>query len=197
MLGVGVTAGLYAAIISGPLNNPILRRFCLSHWTSAAAICMAMVALSLIVIKVWNALTQLRLTNATVQALDRLVTEGCDVFPAERPRWLEASWLSMPAEWQSSWFWPSTQSHSRSTTQARSPRRARARSTIALQSRSAATEEQLHVAENDGLLTAYRRTARHGSSVLRIGQLKSRWPTTLWQTARWQAHSRNLQPSQL
>jgi len=62
------------------------------------------VAVAYLLIKLWQALTQVRLTTSTVHALIGLVDEGCDVFPAERPRWLEASWLSLPAAWQTSWL---------------------------------------------------------------------------------------------
>lgn len=50
------------------------------------------------------AITQQRLTSATVGALNSLIHDGRDVLPAERPRWLEASWLSLPVAWQYSWF---------------------------------------------------------------------------------------------
>lgn len=104
MLGTGLAGCFYALMVSGPLNNPMLRRFCFSHWTAAAAIAMFFVAISFLLIKLWQAISQVRTTNATLSALSSLVVEGCDVFPAERPRWLEASWLSLPTTWQSSWL---------------------------------------------------------------------------------------------
>ncbi len=104
LLGTGLAACFYALTIVGPLNNPLLRRFALSHWTAAASLAVFFVAAAYLLIKLWNALSQVRLTSSAVDALTGLVDEGCDVFPAERPRWLEASWLSLPATWQASWF---------------------------------------------------------------------------------------------
>ena len=104
LLGTGLAGCFYALLVSGVLNNPLLRRFCVSHWTAAAAVAMFFVAIAFLIVKLWQALAQVRATNATLHALGSLVTEGCDVFPAERPRWLEASWLSLPTAWQSSWF---------------------------------------------------------------------------------------------
>ncbi len=104
LLGTGSAGCFYALMISGPLNNPMLRRFCLSHWTASAAIAMFFVGIAFLLIKLWQAITQVRFTNATMHALTGLVNEGCDIFPAERPRWLEASWMSLPVAWQTSWF---------------------------------------------------------------------------------------------
>jgi len=50
------------------------------------------------------AIVQLRLASATVDALGGLIQDGREVLPAERPRWLQASWLSLPVAWQDSWF---------------------------------------------------------------------------------------------
>ena len=103
-MGTGLTGCFYMLMIAGPLNNPLLRRFALSHWTAAASLAVFFVAMAYLAIKFWQALTQVRLTSTTVLALTDLVEEGCDVFPAERPRWLEASCLALPTAMQTSWF---------------------------------------------------------------------------------------------
>ena len=102
--GAILAGGFYALMVTGSLNNPLLRRFCFSHWTAAASITLFCVALVFLANKLWTAITQLRLTNDTVSALNSLIHDGRDVLPAERPRWLEASWLSLPVAWQFSWF---------------------------------------------------------------------------------------------
>ena len=61
-------------------------------------------AIVLLANKLRTAHTQLRLTSVTVNALGRLIQDGHGILPAERPRWLEASWLSLPVAWQFSWF---------------------------------------------------------------------------------------------
>ena len=103
-LGAILAGGFYALMVTGSLNNPLLRRFCFSHWTAAASITLFCVAIVFLVSKLWTTFTQLRLTNDTVGALNSLIHDGRDVLPAERPRWLEASWLSLPVAWQYSWF---------------------------------------------------------------------------------------------
>jgi hypothetical protein len=103
-LGVLLTGGLYALMLTESLNNPLLRRFCFSHWTAGASITLFCVAIVFLATKLWMAVTQHRLTTATVGALNSLIHDGRDVLPAERPRWLEASWLSLPVAWQYSWF---------------------------------------------------------------------------------------------
>lgn len=103
-LGVILAGGFYALIITGSLNNPLLRRFCFSHWTAAASIALFAIAIVFLVNKLLAAMQQLRLTNATVNALSNLIHDGHETLPADRPRWLEASWLSLPVAWQYSWF---------------------------------------------------------------------------------------------
>ncbi len=103
-LGIILAGGFYAMLITGSLNNPLLRRFCLSHWTTATCIAMFCIALVFLATKLWTTFTQLRLTSDTVKALTSLIHEGRETLPAERPRWLEASWLSLPVDWQYSWF---------------------------------------------------------------------------------------------
>jgi len=104
VLGVVLAVGFYALMITGSLNNPLLRRFCLSHWTAGASIPMFFIAIAFLAMKLLTAITQLRLTSSTVNALTSLIHDGHDTLPAERPRWLEASWLSLPVAWQYSWF---------------------------------------------------------------------------------------------
>ena len=103
-LGVLLTGGLHAMMFTGVLNNPLLLRYCLSHWTATASLTMFFIAIAFLAIKLWTALAQLRLTSVTVNALNSLIHEGHDTLPADRPRWLEASWLSLPVAWQYSWF---------------------------------------------------------------------------------------------
>ena len=90
-LGVIVTGGLYALILTSSLNNPLLRRFCFSHWTAGVSMALFFMAIVLLANKLRTAHTQLRLTSVTVNALGRLIQDGHGILPAERPRWLEAS----------------------------------------------------------------------------------------------------------
>ncbi len=99
-----IAGSFYALIITGSLNNPLLRRFCLGHWTACISTTLFFIAISFLISKLLTAITQRRLTSATVNALNRLIHDGRDTLPAERPRWLEASWLSLPVAWQYSWF---------------------------------------------------------------------------------------------
>ena len=83
-------------MLTGSLNNPLLWRFCFSHWTAGVSLVLFFIAISFLANKFRLALTQLRLTQATVDALGRLIHDGHSILPAERPRWLEASSLSLP-----------------------------------------------------------------------------------------------------
>jgi len=65
---------------------------------------MFFIAIAFLLSKLLIAITQLRFTSATVNALNGLIHDGHDTLPAERSRWLEASWLSLPIAWQYSWF---------------------------------------------------------------------------------------------
>jgi hypothetical protein len=103
-LGFILAGGFYALILTGALNNPLLRRFCFSHWTAGVSITLFCVAIVFLASKLWTAITQQRLSTATVGALNSLIHEGRDILPAERTRWLEASCLSLPVAWQYSWF---------------------------------------------------------------------------------------------
>lgn len=103
-LGVILAGGFYALVLTGAINEPLIRRFSLSHWTAGATLTLFSVAITFLISKLWTAIAQGRFTNATVSALDGLIYEGRDTLPADRPRWLEASWLSLPVAWQYSWF---------------------------------------------------------------------------------------------
>lgn len=104
VLGVMFSGGLYAMILTGSLSSQLLQRLCCGHWTACVSITLFLVGITYLVNKLLAAIAQIRLTRATVNALTELIHEGHETLPAERPRWLEASWLSLPVAWQFSWF---------------------------------------------------------------------------------------------
>ncbi len=103
-LGALLTGCFYGLILAGPLDFALLRRYCLCHWVAIASVAMFCVAAVVLMFKWWAAAVQFRVTRQAEDALIGLIADGHETIPAERPRWLEASWLLQPPAWQRSWF---------------------------------------------------------------------------------------------
>jgi biopolymer transport protein ExbB/TolQ len=103
-LGALLTGCFYGLILTGPLDFALLRRYCLSHWVAITSVSMFFVAAVVLFFKWSAAMAQFRVIRQSVGALSDLVADGQSTIPADRPKWLEASWMLQPAAWQRSWF---------------------------------------------------------------------------------------------
>ena len=104
LLGAGLAATFFGLIIAGPLNNPILVRYCLSHPVAIASVSLFFVGIVTLAFKWYQATSQLAVTRKCTATLNRLTTDGHDVSPAKRPEWMAAHWHSLPKDLVSSWF---------------------------------------------------------------------------------------------
>lgn len=104
LIGSGLAAAFFGLILFGPLDYPILRRYCLGHPVAIASVCLFMVGMVGLTLKWMAALKQTGLTTRGSSALLRLVDEGESIAPKQRPAWLVASWESQSGQLQRSWF---------------------------------------------------------------------------------------------
>lgn len=104
LLGAALAAIFFGLIIAGPLEHPILVRYCLSHPVAIASVSLFFVGIVTLVFKWYQVTTQLAVTRKTIATLNRLTTDGQDVSPVKRPEWISAHWSSLPKELVASWF---------------------------------------------------------------------------------------------
>ena len=104
IIGTLLTVLFYGALLYGPLDNPLLKRYCLCHAVAEASVWLFFVAVVGMVIKLRNAHAQQRVTRAVAASLDQYVSDGDEVPRSQRSAWLEASWLSLPTAYRLSWI---------------------------------------------------------------------------------------------
>ena len=106
ILAIGVLLSLlfFAAIISGPLNSDLLRRYCLNHPVAIACIALFFVGLVTLALKWLSSFRQQQLFERASSALRNLTLEGNDVAAQDRPSWLDANWRALPASIAQSWY---------------------------------------------------------------------------------------------
>ncbi len=102
-LGTIATILFYGLLLYGVIDQPALKRYCASHPSAFVAVWLGLTSLIGMFFKLSATLTQWRVLRSIDRMLDKLVTEGEDLAPAERALWLEARWLAMPAWQQNSW----------------------------------------------------------------------------------------------
>jgi len=102
-LGSVVTVLFYVALIYGPIDSPLLKRYCLCHAVAEASVWMFFIAMVGMVIKLRQAQVQRRITGTVQQILDQMVQEGDSVARVKRSGWLEAHWLGLPTLYRDSW----------------------------------------------------------------------------------------------
>ena len=92
LIGVGLSAAFFGLILYGPLDYPILRRYCLGHPVAIASVCLFIVGIVGLTLKWMAALQQTRLTSRGSNTLQRLIDDGNEIAAKQRPAWLVANW---------------------------------------------------------------------------------------------------------
>ncbi len=103
-IGSVLTAALYGLILAGPLDFPILRRYCFCHPVAYATVWLYFIGTTELAIKWLRARHQVRIERRASVVLRRLVDEGKSVSPAGRVDWLLASWQVEPGAVCRSWL---------------------------------------------------------------------------------------------
>lgn len=104
LMGLAVTAAFYALIITGPLDTALLRRYCLGHPVAIASVGLFFVGLITLLWKWTRVLSQNTASAKATVGLRRIIAEGADVTPADRPEWLLAHLQNLSDKLQTSWF---------------------------------------------------------------------------------------------
>ncbi|RMF44575.1 MAG: hypothetical protein D6753_02240 [Planctomycetota bacterium] len=104
ILGGVLSAAFYGLILLGPLDVPVLRRYCTNHPVAIASVSLFFTGLTMLMFKWWTAVRQTAWTAAAASALRRTISEGGDVTPAQRPAWLLARWQAADASLRNCWF---------------------------------------------------------------------------------------------
>jgi biopolymer transport protein ExbB/TolQ len=104
LIGVGLSAAFFGLILYGPLDYPILRRYCLGHPVAIASVCLFIVGIVGLTLKWMAALQQTRLTSRGSNTLQRLIDDGNEIAAKQRPAWLVANWETQNDQLQRSWF---------------------------------------------------------------------------------------------
>lgn len=104
IIGTIITVVFYGGLVYGPIDSPLLKRYCLCHAVAEASVWLFFIAVVGMAIKLRNAYKQQRYTRAVAGVLDQYVGDGEDVPRAQRSAWLEANWLSLPAAYRASWI---------------------------------------------------------------------------------------------
>ncbi len=102
--GCVASALFYGLIVTGPLDFEFLRRYCLSHAVAIASVTLFYIGLAGLLFKWYQASQQMKLAKQAATAMRRIITDGEDVSPVERPSWLQANLLALPTGLQHSWF---------------------------------------------------------------------------------------------
>ncbi|MCA9192874.1 MAG: MotA/TolQ/ExbB proton channel family protein, partial [Planctomycetales bacterium] len=94
----------YGLIYAGPLDFELLRRYCMSHPVAIASVFLFFVGMVALGIKWFRVVVQVSLTHTVSALVTRLVTEGEDVLPKQRPQWLLANLQAQTANLKHSWL---------------------------------------------------------------------------------------------
>lgn len=103
VIGSVATCVFLGLLSYGVLDQPTLKRYCLSHPTAMAAVWLSVIGLVGLVLKIQNTLAQSRILRSIDRMLDKVIIEGEDVVHSQRALWLEARWLAVPSWQQNSW----------------------------------------------------------------------------------------------
>ncbi|MGN6136788.1 MAG: MotA/TolQ/ExbB proton channel family protein [Aureliella sp.] len=104
VLGTALTLLFYGALLYGPLDSPLLKRYCLCHAVAEASMWLFFIAVVGMAFKFRNARSQRRVTRAVAGILDQFVGDGESIARSQRSAWLEANWLSLPVAYHDSWI---------------------------------------------------------------------------------------------
>ncbi|MEM8732796.1 MAG: MotA/TolQ/ExbB proton channel family protein [Planctomycetota bacterium] len=98
------SAVFFGLIALGPLDYPVLRRYCTSHPVAIACVCLFFTGLTTLVSKWYFSFSQSTALPKAASALRQILKEGKQVEHHQRSRWLEANWNSLAASVRNSWF---------------------------------------------------------------------------------------------
>ena len=104
LIGAGLSAVFFGLILYGPLDYLILRRYCLGHPVAIASVCLFIMGIVGLTLKWMVAFQQIRLTTQGASTLQRLIDDGDEITPKQRPAWLAANWESQTSQLQRSWL---------------------------------------------------------------------------------------------
>ncbi|MGN6545569.1 MAG: MotA/TolQ/ExbB proton channel family protein [Aureliella sp.] len=104
IIGSVLTALFYGALLYGPIDSPLLKRYAFCHVVAEASAWLFFIAIVGMAIKLKSAYAQRRVTRAAGDVLEQLIADGDAVPRAERSAWLEAHLLSQPLALRSSWI---------------------------------------------------------------------------------------------
>ena len=102
--GVASAGIFYALILTGPLDNEVLRRYCLNHPVAVACVFLFFTGIITLGLKWYAVILQSSHSSRASLALGRLTKEGDEVSITERAQWTEASWNAIPLAIRQSWF---------------------------------------------------------------------------------------------
>ncbi|MFN3191516.1 MAG: MotA/TolQ/ExbB proton channel family protein [Aureliella sp.] len=94
----------FGLIALGPLDHPVLRRYCTSHPVAIACVCLFFTGLATLISKWYFSVSQSNILPKAAHALRQILKEGSQVEHSQRSRWLEANWNSLAAAVRDSWF---------------------------------------------------------------------------------------------
>ena len=98
------SVAFFGLIALGPLDHPILRRYCTSHPVAIACVCLFFTGMAMLLSKWYFAISQSSTLPKAAQALHQILKEGKPVEHHQRSRWLEANWNSLAAPVRDGWF---------------------------------------------------------------------------------------------
>ncbi len=104
LLGSVAASCFYGLLLLGPLDYPLLQRYCANHPVAIACVTLFFAGLVTLIRKWIVVLHQRRVNAKAASALRGLAVEGCEVPLDDRPAWLAAHWETMSTAVRSSWL---------------------------------------------------------------------------------------------
>ncbi len=92
LIGLTVTAVFYGLIFSGPLDFPLLRRYCLCHPVAIVTVAFFYMSVVALAVKFWMALVQTRLLAKASVRLDETIQQAPNPCPTNAAEWLSSMW---------------------------------------------------------------------------------------------------------
>ena len=104
LLGTAMAGCFLGLILAGPLDNELLRRYCLSHPIAVTCVCLFFVGLFTLATKWTQALVQQQAGRKAADQLRRFTDEGSEIRSSQRAEWLQANWEGTSSAIQGSWL---------------------------------------------------------------------------------------------
>ncbi len=103
-LGVALATAFYAAILSGWLNHPLLKRYALCHLVAEVSVYLFSIAMVSMLQKLWQARREMRRAARTSAALQELSQAAPQESPIQAAEWFAKMWQAQPAQARQSWL---------------------------------------------------------------------------------------------